>query len=111
MSGKQREKKYTRTTKAYKNADFLGSSVARNIRILCEYEVMQQADALQKCAVFRAIRGAVKTWYACLCPRVAANCGVVAFSAGDDDATQAAEGQRCSLNRCSLPVPAARALK
>ena len=61
MSGKQREKKYTRTTKAYKNAEFLGSSVARNIRILCEYEVSATASAFAEIRCIRAIRSATKT--------------------------------------------------
>ena len=33
------EKTHTVATKAYKNMDFLNSESARNIRIMCEYEV------------------------------------------------------------------------
>ncbi len=32
------KKKYTPTTKAYRNTDFLNSSHARLVRIMCEYE-------------------------------------------------------------------------
>lgn len=57
--GTRREKKYTSTVKAYKNSDFLGSSVARNIRILCEYEVRpMQAETV---AMQSRMRGASLT--------------------------------------------------
>ena len=35
----QKEKEFTPIIKAYDNKDFLNSSSARNIRIMCEYEV------------------------------------------------------------------------
>ncbi len=33
------EKTHTECTKCYRNVDFLNSAAARNIRIMCEYEV------------------------------------------------------------------------
>ena len=39
MSSENTEKLFTPTVKAYKNTEFLASEEARNIRIMCEYEV------------------------------------------------------------------------